>query len=433
MPPPPWRPPPSAPPPAPKPAHGTCWVFSDPHVERFDGSRTELNLNPAFKGAQPVHTLAKWADGILQSYRCPALCGMSPPEYFPCGSTGVVAIAGRIRVPGTKTPHSFVLARDSVIVDGTAHDLGSAGHWAPTTIPVGKDGACTLSRIVNPSAASVAKLAGGKALSLREAQELDTIKMPGEYATVIECTGSGGAPVRVSTWNWKEAHMPTDYLMNTRIELPEEDAAGAGLCAGKALSECKDATVRALWPEALLADLKATCGNHVKSCPAGTKEPAATEEPTTAPPTTTEVTTTEAPPETKPEYTTFNKGAACEGNGAVSIKTLADCSAAGAALGLSDKTAVDDGQNGVSYDPSYCYFEGGSLKFNSAGTNTGDCTDKDTCVCLGECAGEGVVRRPRAEGVREEIACDWDKDAKECVAWEEQQGKRRRLRRRRRR
>ena len=38
---------------------------------------------------------------------------MSPPEYFPCGSTGVVAIAGRIRVPGSKTPHSFVLARDS--------------------------------------------------------------------------------------------------------------------------------------------------------------------------------------------------------------------------------------------------------------------------------------------------------------------------------
>ena len=84
---------------------------------------------------------------------------------------------------------------------------------------------------------------------------------------------------------------------------------------------------------------------------------------------------------TKPEYTTFNKGAACEGNGAVSIKTLADCSAAGAALGLSDTPAVDDGQDGVSYDPSYCYFEGGSLKFNSAGTNTGDCTDKDTCVC----------------------------------------------------
>ena len=207
---------------------GTCWVFSDPpHVERFDGSRTELNLNPAFKGAQPERTLAKWADGILQSYRCPALCGDVAAQYFPCGSTGVVAIAGRIRVPGSKTPHSFVLARDSVIVDGTAHDLGSAGHWAPTTIPMGKDGACTLSRIVNPSAASVAKLAGGKALSLREAQELDTIKMPGEYATVIECTGSGGAPVRVSTWNWKEAHMPTDYLMNTRIELPEEDAAGA--------------------------------------------------------------------------------------------------------------------------------------------------------------------------------------------------------------
>ena len=269
-----------------------------------------------------------------------------------------------------------------MIVDGTAHDLGSAGHWAPTTIPE-KDGACTLSRIVNPSAASVAKLAGGKALSLREAQELDTVKMPGEYATVIECTGSGGAPVRVSTWNWKEAHMPTDYLMNTRIELPEEDAAGAGLSAGKALSECKDATVRALWPEALLADLKATCGNHVKSCPAGTKEPAATEEPTTAPPTTTEVTTTEAPPATKPEYTTFNKGAACEGNGAVSIKTLADCSAAPRSASPTKRRWTTARTASPTIRPT-ATSRAGRLKFNSAGTwNTGDCTDKDVRL-LGE-------------------------------------------------
>merc|ERR1719506_1889861 len=122
---------------------------------------------------------------------------------------------------------------------------------------------------------------------------------------------------------------------------------------------------------------------------------------------------TEAPPETKPEYTTFNAGAGCEGNGAGSIKTLADCSAAGAALGLSDAPAVDDGQDGKSYDPPYCYFEGGSLKFNSAGTNTGDCTDKDACVCLVS-APNACVGLGKDECKASKDACKWMKD-KTCI------------------
>merc|ERR1719506_2367891 len=122
---------------------------------------------------------------------------------------------------------------------------------------------------------------------------------------------------------------------------------------------------------------------------------------------------TEAPPETKPEYTTFNAGAGCEGNGAGSIKTLADCSAAGAALGLSDTPAVDDGQDGKSYDPPYCYFENGSLKFNSAGTNTGDCTDKDTCVCLAS-APNACVGLGKDECKASKDVCKWMKD-KTCI------------------
>ena len=35
---------------------------------------------------------------------------------------------------------------------------------------------------------------------------------------------------------------------------------------------------------------------------------------------------------------------------------------------------------GISYDPPYCYFEGGSLKFNY-GTNYGSCTSYDKCLC----------------------------------------------------
>ena len=43
--------------------------------------------------------------------------------------------------------------------------------------------------------------------------------------------------------------------------------------------------------------------------------------------------------------------------------SLAECSLAGVALGLSDTTASMDGQTaGVSYDPPYCYFEGGDRK-----------------------------------------------------------------------
>ena len=84
-------------------------------------------------------------------------------------------------------------------------------------------------------------------------------------------------------------------------------------------------------------------------------------------------------------YATFTSGASCEGNGAGSITTLADCSAAAAALGLSDTTAEDDGRDGSSWSPPYCYFEsdgdGDSLQFNSAGTNTGGCNSWDTCIC----------------------------------------------------
>ena len=67
------------------------------------------------------------------------------------------------------------------------------------------------------------------------------------------------------------------------------------------------------------------------------------------------------------------------------VTSLADCSAAAASLGLADTTATDDGQNGVDFDPPYCYFEVGQLKFNSNGKNTGPCTSSDQCVCEGKC------------------------------------------------
>ena len=65
----------------------------------------------------------------------------------------------------------------------------------------------------------------------------------------------------------------------------------------------------------------------------------------------------------------------------VPITTLAECSAAAAALGLDDTTAAYDGQTATSYDPPHCYFEGGELKLNMDGTNTGACSTQDQCLC----------------------------------------------------
>eukprot|EP00936_MAST-01D_sp_MAST-1D-sp1_P000605 g605.t1 len=65
------------------------------------------------------------------------------------------------------------------------------------------------------------------------------------------------------------------------------------------------------------------------------------------------------------------------------LRTREECSAAAARLGLSDTTASDDGQRSVSFDPPGCYFEGGSLKFNSDLSNTGRCTTSDNCVLRG--------------------------------------------------
>ena len=65
------------------------------------------------------------------------------------------------------------------------------------------------------------------------------------------------------------------------------------------------------------------------------------------------------------------------------VKTASACESAARELGLSDITVEDDGQNSVSYDPPFCYFEGGRLKFNSLGTNTGACTTGDQCICTG--------------------------------------------------
>ena len=59
------------------------------------------------------------------------------------------------------------------------------------------------------------------------------------------------------------------------------------------------------------------------------------------------------------------------------ISSAADCRTAAIQVNADDQTVSNDGQDGVSYDPKGCYYEAGSLLFNSKMTNSGLCRDND--------------------------------------------------------
>ena len=73
------------------------------------------------------------------------------------------------------------------------------------------------------------------------------------------------------------------------------------------------------------------------------------------------------------------------------ITTSSECEAAARELGLSDTSATPSPITSLDNwaDPPYCYIEGGSLKFNGDGTNTGACgfdggwgaVYLDKCLC----------------------------------------------------
>ena len=50
-------------------------------------------------------------------------------------------------------------------------------------------------------------------------------------------------------------------------------------------------------------------------------------------------------------------------------------------MGLTDVTVEGDGKSGATDYPPFCYFEGGSLKFNNMGSNTGSCAPNKKCLC----------------------------------------------------
>ena len=63
------------------------------------------------------------------------------------------------------------------------------------------------------------------------------------------------------------------------------------------------------------------------------------------------------------------------------ILTASECEDAAVELGMIDTTAENDYQDFYDYDPPYCYYEGGRLKFNLNMTNTGECYSSDICLC----------------------------------------------------
>lgn len=71
----------------------------------------------------------------------------------------------------------------------------------------------------------------------------------------------------------------------------------------------------------------------------------------------------------------------CSDEGYAPVKDMKECGDAAKALGFAKTVARDDKQESVKYDPPYCYYENGRLKFNKSGKNTGKCKKADKCLC----------------------------------------------------
>ena len=147
------------------------------------------------------------------------------PDFYPCDASAAVAYAGTFtdKAGSVKSVVMFgqrvIICTDADIQSGGKSmldhaetckevDLGVKGDWSPTTKEIG--GGCVLSRKINR--ANVGKG--------------DSVKSPGDYETSFTC---GGA--KLVTWYYDEEHMPTGYLMNALVTVPDADKAGVtGLC-----------------------------------------------------------------------------------------------------------------------------------------------------------------------------------------------------------
>ena len=174
-----------------------CWMWSDPHLETCNGKTADFNPMP-----EHVHSLAEGGGISLQSYHCPVVQSTCQPAYYPCGASAAVAFAGTF-VDKAGASHTIVFAGERGIGDGEEVALGGWYDWAPKAVYV-EDG-CTRERKTN------------RVVDPKE-KAPDAGKMAGDYETSFSC---GNA--KVTTWYYREEHMPTGYLMNALVEIPAAD------------------------------------------------------------------------------------------------------------------------------------------------------------------------------------------------------------------
>jgi hypothetical protein len=252
-------------------AAGQCWMWSDPHVETLGGDSADFMPHE-----DPIHTLvAKPGAYNIQSYHCPVVQSTCQPDYYPCGASAAVAYAGTFTDKSGK-PKSIVMWGQRVVVCGAADncreiDLGVKGDWNPTTKTIG-DG-CVLERKYNR-----ANGGGG-----------DAVKSPGDYETSFTC---GGA--KLVTWYYDEVHMPTGYLMNALVTVPDADkGAVTGLChattgADAAATTCAEGDFYGRWatagPVDILKKLGKACGSAVPDCNPKEPKPSPPPSPKPSPP-----------------------------------------------------------------------------------------------------------------------------------------------------
>ena len=254
----------------------TCWMWSDPHVECFEAAEP-ASFNPEGEdGLDPIHTLAeKPGEYKIQSFHCPVVQETCTKDYYPCGASAAVAYAGSF-TDKDGDPISVVMWGQRVVVCSDKHggcteiDLGVKGDWKWKTIE--KNG-CVLKRKTNR-----ANLGKG-----------DSVKSPGDYETSFTC---GGA--KLVTWYYDEVHMPTGYLMNALVTVPDADkGAVTGLChattgADAAATTCAEGDFYGRWatagPVDILKKLGKACGSAVPDCNPKEPKPSPPPSPKPSPP-----------------------------------------------------------------------------------------------------------------------------------------------------
>ena len=239
-------PPPSPPPPPPYPPKDpaslqTCWSWGDPHMVAFDG--TEYDHHDL-----GVYALSQSPGVHVHTFSCPTVCELGQGsvadgtandegDWFPCNASSSVGTAVQI---GGHVIEAASADLSSILVDGVA-------------VTVTTDQA----HIIDDDAGEVT-------ISLiDEPWDGDDRKPNDKPSLRVESEGAGV----VEMWVYDTEHMPTGYLINTRVSLPPSAVAGAtGLCV---VGSIKAASSAHNFQAASVTRLEGECGMQSGGAAAG--------------------------------------------------------------------------------------------------------------------------------------------------------------------